>query len=363
MLISVFMLQGCSRRDTAIKVGYAACLTGRLSELGVSGRNGAEIAVEEVNTSGGINGLPVVLLSKDDKNDTFTAAKVDKELIDNGCVAIIGHFTSGVIKSALSQISDMKGLMISPTISANTLSGKDDNFIRVIASNNYQADLLARAAINRYGTKRISVLYDLGNQSYTEELFQHFKKVYEASGGKIIFVKTFTSGNNTSFETLAKELTSTKADGILSIAAAADNAMLCQQLHKLKKNVKVYAGMWSMTDDLIFNGGKAVEGMVMPGVFERSNNNAAYVKFRKNYISKYHTEPTFSSVYSYEAAKVLFTALRNCKDHDPASIKKNILSKGRFSGLQNNFLIDKFGDSNRDYFLFTILNGEFVRVN
>ncbi|MGM0427217.1 MAG: ABC transporter substrate-binding protein, partial [Thermodesulfobacteriota bacterium] len=85
---------GCDREKEPIKLGFSGCLTGRLSDLGTSGRNGAILAVEQVNEAGGINGRPVELIVRDDRQNKAEALRVDQELMAEGVVAIIGHMTS-----------------------------------------------------------------------------------------------------------------------------------------------------------------------------------------------------------------------------------------------------------------------------
>ena len=65
---------GCRSKEPVI-IGYSANLTGRQSELGVTGRNGIEMAVDEINSQGGINGRLIKLIVKDDKNKTDESAE------------------------------------------------------------------------------------------------------------------------------------------------------------------------------------------------------------------------------------------------------------------------------------------------
>ncbi|MFP3912631.1 MAG: ABC transporter substrate-binding protein [Desulfobacteraceae bacterium] len=75
---------GCDREKEPIRLGFSGCLTGRLSDLGTSGRNGVILAVEQVNAAGGINGRPVELIVRDDRQDTAEALRVDRELMAGG---------------------------------------------------------------------------------------------------------------------------------------------------------------------------------------------------------------------------------------------------------------------------------------
>ncbi|MDC7241133.1 MAG: ABC transporter substrate-binding protein, partial [Spirochaetales bacterium] len=76
----ILLIAGCSREP--VKVGFISGLSGGNSDLGEAGRNGAMMAVEEINETGGIDGQGVSLLIRDDGNDTEKAAAAAQELAD-----------------------------------------------------------------------------------------------------------------------------------------------------------------------------------------------------------------------------------------------------------------------------------------
>ena len=160
---------GCEKKENPIKVGFVGGLTGRLSDLGTTGRNGVILAVEEINSRGGINGRPVELITKDDQQNPEVALRVDRELVDEGVVAIIGHMTSSMSMVAMPFVNKRKVLMISPTTSTNKATGIDDYFIRMMPPNKSETDHLARHAFKVMGLKKMAAIYDLSNRAYTEE--------------------------------------------------------------------------------------------------------------------------------------------------------------------------------------------------
>ena len=106
LIITGFM--GCDQKEAPIKVGFVGPLSGRLSVLGVAGRNGATLAVEETNGMGGVNGRPVELIVRNDEQDEKKALKADKDLLNENVVAIIGHMTSTMSLAALPLCNQMK---------------------------------------------------------------------------------------------------------------------------------------------------------------------------------------------------------------------------------------------------------------
>ena len=70
--------------ESPVLLGYVGGLSGRVADLGISGRNGAILAVENINSTGGVNGRKIKLVVKDDKQEGKKAEKAVKDLIDQG---------------------------------------------------------------------------------------------------------------------------------------------------------------------------------------------------------------------------------------------------------------------------------------
>ena len=149
LTLAILLLQfsACSTTQT-ITIGYVGGLSGTGSELAQSGMYGALLAVDQINEEGGVLGKKLVLSIKDDKNDPQTAFEMDREFINEGTSIIVGHMISGVAESALSYINRQHALLISPTIAADQWTGIDDNFLRLIPSNQTQAQLIAQNVLD-----------------------------------------------------------------------------------------------------------------------------------------------------------------------------------------------------------------------
>jgi branched-chain amino acid transport system substrate-binding protein len=353
ILISLLLagIAGCRKADP-IKLGFVGGLTGRYSDLGTAGRNGALLAVEEANERGGINGRAIELITRDDKQEPAAAVQADRELI----------MTSSMTMAALPIINEQRVLMVSPTSSTDRLTGIDDYFFRVVSTNKQETICLAGHAFQAQGLKKIAALFDLANSGYTESFFNNFKEEFEKLGGTIIFSKGFTLDMDVSFSTLTAEILSTEAEGVLIVAGALDTAMICQQLRKKNFTGKFIPCLWAMTPELISNGGSAVEGLVFfSKQFDQTSTAPNYLLFRDNYRSRFGNEPNFASVHTYDAVRVVLEALTI--DSNPDNLKRTIIAKRTFTGLQGDFEIDRYGDTQSQFILLTIRDGQFTRID
>ncbi len=356
-----FIFTSCSKEP--LKIGLMYNLTGRASGIGISGRNGAEIAVDEINRNGGIHGRKISLIIKDDKGLPEEAVKVDKELIEEDILLGIGHCASGTGLAGLKVFSEANKLMVSPTMSVEGLTGIDDNFIHIIGSNKKQGEVLADAALSINGNRKIAIMFESNNAAYSQSVCNYFKQVYKKGSGQIVMEESFVSSSSMDFDRIADRIVESGAEGALIVAGGLDLAIITQKIKLKNPEIDIYSGMWAMTEELITNGGKFVEGVILPGVYDRNSKAPSFLSFRDAYMKANNEEPTFSSIYAYETVYMISEALKACGNKlDTASIKQKLLEIGKYKGLQDNFSIDKYGDTNRGYSLFRVSNAEFQRV-
>ncbi|HEY0257522.1 MAG TPA: ABC transporter substrate-binding protein, partial [Candidatus Methylacidiphilales bacterium] len=99
LLITGVALTSCQKsQDTqvaTIKIGLAGAQTGSDGQLGLSMINGSKIAIDEWNAKGGVLGKKIEPISLDDEGKPDQAVTVAQTLVDDGVVAVIGHFNSG----------------------------------------------------------------------------------------------------------------------------------------------------------------------------------------------------------------------------------------------------------------------------
>lgn len=362
VLLLVFCLAGCETRKKPIQIGFVGGLTGRVAGLGIAGRDGALMAVEEANVNGGIAGRPIFLSVKDDQQDGEVARQVVRDLLQQNVVAIVGHMTSSMTAATLPVVNDAQKVMISPTSKSDLFSGKDDYLFRVTAASSYNAARVAKLAANEMALRRFAVVYDTGNRAFTESWKQHFQRAYEKHGGTILLTRDFQSGApDLSFYDLAETVLSPRPDAILVLASAIDTALLMQQLKKHDSRIPVFASEWSFTSDLLNYGGKAVEGLISFHSFNTDNTGELYIQHKKAFVQRFGYEPSFASVLSYDATKLLITGLQ--KDQNPQKLKQTLLSLGRFAGLQSDIELDKNGDVTRKLFHTVIADGHFKIVD
>lgn len=364
MLLAAALGAGC-RRPEPIRIGFVAGLSGRHYDLGVACRNGAQLAVEDVNAAGGIGGRPLELLVRDDAQDPETARRAVRELIAAGVVAIVGHCTSAMAEATLPIANELRVVMVAPTVSASALMGKDDWLILTDASGTTAAEGLADYFARTRLGHVVAVVCDASNRSFADPWRNAFAAALEARGGRIGRVLEFTSGKVSSYADLARQAIAERPDAILIVANALDTAMLAQQIRKLMPgpaapDVQLLGTGWSFTEDLMRHGGSAVEHALFVHKVNPDDARPSATRFRKLYSERFGTRPFFAAIEAYDSVQLLAVAL--ARDATREGVRREILKQGTFQGLTEEFTVDRLGDAHRPNHISTVQDGRFLLV-
>ena len=354
------VLSACSPAEP-IRVGFLGGLSGRVADLGIGGRNGAMLAVELRNQSGGIGGRQIQLIAQDDQQDPEVAKRAVTQLIEQKVVAIVGPMTSAMAMVTVPLINQAQVPMVSPTVTAAALTGLDDYFLRVIAPTTEYAHKSANFHFTKQGSRRVAAAFDMRNQVYAESWLKDYRVAFEAAGGVVAAALPFSSSDETRFTELAQQLLRSKPDNVLILANSVDTALLAQQLRKLDGAVHISASEWAATERLIELGGKAVEGIVIAQFIDRESQQPAYLAFRKAFLERFGLEPGFAGLTSFDATNVVLDALAATASNQ--SLKQAILKRQEFAGAQSMIRFDASGDSARAVYQTTIRNGAFVHLH
>lgn len=359
ILLPTTLFNSCTARQP-IQIGFSGELTGKNAQLGVDGRNGALLAVETLNAGGGVQGRPLEMIIFDDLGSSEGAQDADRSLISKGAAAVIGHMTSALTLAGLSVTQPAGIVLISPTSSANSLTGKKDLFFRVFTQVDVQARLLAQR-ISQRGLKKIAVIYDLNNQAYAEDYKLSFGEEFAATGGTITHSATFLAHENPDFEPMINDLRSSGAEGLLILAGSQDAAMISQHVRLLGWNTALFCGNWAQTNMLIEDGGRAVEGIEAVADYDPNNPSPAFQQFQKEYRSRFGRESSFAAQRAYEAVLLLAAALN--ETHGSAEgLPQALLSVGPIAGPSGPVSLDPYGDIRRTQFLVRVQNGAWVTI-
>jgi len=146
-------------------------------------KRAAELAVDQINRTGGIGGRPLTLVTRDDYGDPDSAVAVAGQLVSAGVVAVIGHVYSGTTLASAPVYNTAHVVQISPSSSSTLVTGAGPYTFRVCPSDLQQGAALARFAAERLNLHRGTILYV--NDEYGRGLRQVFASEFSRLGGVV----------------------------------------------------------------------------------------------------------------------------------------------------------------------------------
>ncbi|MCP5269204.1 MAG: ABC transporter substrate-binding protein [Zoogloeaceae bacterium] len=359
VLVSSLFLAACGPAEP-LKLGFIGGLSGQVADLGNAGRNGFQMAIEQANATGSVPGRKIEFVLKDDAQSAAQARQAAEELVAAGVVAIVGPMTSSMVPPILEVATKAKIPLVSPTATSSMLTGKDDNFLRVISDTRSYAEQSANYHAKN-GVRSVAAVFDTRNRTYTESWLADFRQAFAAQGGAMAVEVAFESGENADYGGLVKTLAASRADAFLFIANAIDTARLAQHAREQDVQRALIGVEWAGTEQLIEFGGKAVDGMVLSQFFDREDRSPEYQLFRQSYEKRFNSPPGFASIAAYDATKAVLDALARGGVRE--ELKSALISRGPYAGAQQAVVFDRFGDSQRRTFTTVIRDGRFVVVN
>lgn len=351
------LLQGCS--DHAERtIGFLGPLEGKYSDLGVQGRNGAQLAFEEANAKRSIPGITFRLVATDDRNTPEGTELAMDELATSHPVAVIGPMTSGVAQAALEKATALGIPLVSPTVSTPQLTGKNDLFFRVLGENIQWAKALARYGRERDHLQTAVLIADMDNAAYSGPYRDAFRAEFLRLGGTVLHEWEIHSSTQNSWTEIVAQIQGFKPDVVFVSLSARDATALAKTFVTRQQRVKVFSGMWAATRELVVDCGKACMGWTFGMGYSEDAPNPTHASFKDRYIKRFGFAPNFAAVLSYEAAQVVIQGLAKAAGN-PRDLPEAMGTLPQLPGLIGPFQINEFGDVIRDSYIVTFNGTDF----
>jgi branched-chain amino acid transport system substrate-binding protein len=342
-----------------VLIGFVGPLTGRNAAMGIQARNGALLAVELTNSKGGVAGRELELFVKDEGDSPESARAADRELLGVGVVAIVGHVTSSQAMAALPEYEGKQTVLISPTVTTPELTGKKDNFFRILPDNRETARALAKYVWQKMNLDKAFLLADSDNASFAGSFNEAFSELFVKQGGAIQGKVEFSSRAGQDWEQLVRSIEASGAQVVVVSASARDASKLAQAIAAAGSAVRLVCSSWSMTGEALASGGKAMEGAVFSTSYMEDSDNPTFREFATRYERRFGWPPDFAAAFSYEAVQLLVTALGKTQGKREG-LDEALLSGGVIRGVVEDFKLDPWGDVERNSYIVSVRDGKFV---
>lgn len=314
-LVSWVPLKGCLFKDP-VRVGFVGPLTGRFFDLGTHGRNGAMLAAEFVNASGGVKGRPLELVLADDEGTISGAVTSVHRLLSQGVRIFLGPMTSTQVLAVLPSVDQFEAVCLSPTASSQVLDDRADALFRMAPSDAVQVDALAKRILLDRRARTVVVLWDADNEAFAKAYAESFGEAFRRRKGIVVAQYPFRSSMPSAWESLMQPIQHTGTEAILVVASAKETAYLCQWLARKGIKAAVFTSFWAQSAELMVFGGRTVEGVELVSAvhLDPETSSAEMKEFISAYRHRFGKDPNHAAVFSYEAVLLLTRALEKSLD-------------------------------------------------
>jgi len=334
-------------------IGVSAPLTGPVAALGIKAVNGMQLAVDEINNSGGVNGKQLKLVVEDDKcNADEGVHTVNKLLNVDGTKSLVVY--CGAVTGAIAPLVEEKALTLSISIRTEPLEGKYPELFNMAPSPQKEAEKMANYIYSK-DIKRVAILYqsDFFGGTYKDKFSTAFTKL----GGTITMTGTLDNTAQPDFKTDLIKAKDLNSKAIFSPFNAPQYAVILKQAKELGYSPQFFSTWNIESPQLISTTGKLADGIIYTYTFT-PNTNSVYEKFRQNYFNKFGENPELNSANGYDSISILAQAIMVCDENimcmanEVQSIKDYQGTSGKIT-FQNQM-------AEKEIFIKTIKEGKFV---
>jgi len=358
-----------------IKIGVAAALTGGAAQYGVPIRNGFQLAADEINAKGGINGNKIQLVIEDEQGKKEEAINVFKKLIFQDKVLMIFGPTLSNSMFAAGPVAN--GAKVVAFGTSNTANGITDIGPYIFRNSVMESDVLpttVATAVKHYKLKTVAVIYG-NDDAFTKSGYDVFKQVLAEQKIPVTTTETYVKGD-VDFKAQLTKIKGTNPDAVVCSCLAEEAANIMLQARGLGLKVPFIGGNGFNSPKLFEISKLAGEGTFVGSPWANSNPAPANKAFVAAYQKKYGVEPNQFAAQAYDALHIAAAALKDVKPSGDVSADrealKNALPKVNINGATGPFKFrpaqTKNGkpggwDADQKPFIYLVQGGKFNLYN
>jgi len=355
------LLGACDKTPDTFTIGALLPLTGDAASYGTSARQGIDLAVDQINASGGISGRQVRVVYEDSKAAAREGVAATQKLINVDRVpAIIGDITSGVTLAAAPIAERSQVVLISPTASAPDISAAGIYVFRNFPSDNFEGEAMAEFIHNR-GIRRVAIL-QVQNE-YGEGIATVFDKTFRARGGAVLARERYPQ-DASQFRTILTKVHNQEPEALYIVGYYKDAALALRQARELRIKTPAFATTTVEDPQFVQIGGSAVEGVVYPlaSGFDISSSDSLVANFSTAFKSKYQSDPGFVAAQAYDCVLLVKRAVENSNGFTGPDIQRGMADIRDFHGVAGLTTFDPNGDIKRGLRMRVVQKGAFQNL-
>ncbi|MEG0314826.1 MAG: ABC transporter substrate-binding protein [Erysipelotrichaceae bacterium] len=342
--LALAMLVGCGgpkKDDSKIQIGLNYEQSGGVAQYGIAHIEGIEMAIEEINAAGGINGKQVELLKIDNKSDTKEVKSVAQRLADQGAVMILGPSTSGNTMAAYSQakITKIPTISASATQDSATLEADGSTTaygFKTCFNDSFQGQALANFATEK-GFKKVAVIYDSASD-YANGVKTAFAGKYT---GEVVATEAYAKDEK-DFNSILTKIKNKGFDAIVVAGYYEQAGLLVKQARESGINAPIL-GTDGFDDSKFVDlaGAKNLDNIYYTTHFSSLDKDEKVATFIEKFNTKYKKAPGAFAALGYDLAYYAKDVIERANSTEPDKLVAALEDTKSFKGVTGEFSMDK----------------------
>jgi len=355
--------EGSSYKPPAdkIKIAYIGPLTGNYVTYGTNQRHAIELAVDEVNKAGGINGKTIEVEWNDDKSDPNETVNLAAKVVEEDDVlTVFGPFTTTSALASAQIFIDAKMPVCSGSVSNPDWAPMGEGrFFRGDATTRQMCTYFADFVYDKMGIQKVGMYYE--QSDWGKGMYDEFKKAYEAKGGQIVIEDVFQVDQKDFNASLSKfKAADADYDLFVLVAHLNEASLLVNQMRKLGIDKEILSNNSLQDSVYVDNVGENAEGQILLSYFGTTGNTDRFEAWKTAYETRWDKKVETHAFNTTDLINVMFEAIKRSGGESREAFVEAMHSIADFPGLQTDITIEENGDMRKPFTPFIIENGEFV---
>ena len=313
MVMSLAACGGTSEKNAEeFVIGGIGPTTGAVATYGEAVRNGAQLATDEINAAGGINGVKIRFEWQDDEHDAEKSVNAYNTLKDKGMHMLMGTTTSGPCTAVVAKTGEDNMFHLTPSGTAVDCI-KGDHAFRVCFSDPNLGVASADYIAEHFGDKKVAAVYDTSDV-YSSGVYEKFAGEAAKKGLNVVETQGFTKDSSTDFTVQLQKIKSSGAELVFLPIYYQNAAILLTQAEKMGLDVLWFGG--DGLDGVIPQLGdhaSVAEGVMLLTPYVADSHENKSEAFTKAYEEKYNgLVPTQFAADAYDAMYIIKAAVEKC---------------------------------------------------
>ena len=354
--------------DATFKIGGIGPVTGAAAIYGQAVKNATELAINEVNEDGGINGYQVEFRFEDDEHDAEKSVNAYNTLKDWGMQALIGTTTSTPCTAVVEETHSDNMFQLTPSATAVD-SIQYDNAFRVCFSDPNQGLASAQYIGENNLATKVAVIYD-SSDIYSSGIYEKFAAEAANQNFEIVSAEAFTADNKTDFSVQLQKAKDAGADLVFLPIYYTEASLILSQADKMGYAPQFFGcdGLDGILNVENFDTSLA-ENVMLLTPFAADATDDLTVNFVKNYKDKFNGETpnqfaadTYDAIYAIKAAAEKAGITADMSASDICDAMKSAMTEITVNGLTGNITWSADGEPTKEPKAVKIVNGSYTAM-